>query len=62
MNKHFYQKWIASALAIILFFGLFAGVNQAKAEAALNVNAEGAILVDADNRESFISKKMLIVY
>ena len=46
MNKHFYQKCVASALALIMFFSLFAGANPAKAEAALNVNADGAILVD----------------
>jgi serine-type D-Ala-D-Ala carboxypeptidase (penicillin-binding protein 5/6) len=48
VNKHFYQKCVASAMAMIMFFSLFAGVNQAKAEAALNVNADGAILVDAE--------------
>ncbi|NRD77432.1 D-alanyl-D-alanine carboxypeptidase [Bacillus sp. BRMEA1] len=33
-------------MALILFFSLFTGVNKAKAQADLNVNADGAILVD----------------
>jgi D-alanyl-D-alanine carboxypeptidase (penicillin-binding protein 5/6) len=56
VNKHFYQKCIASALAMIMFFGLFAGVNQAKAEAALNVNADGAILVDGETGKVLYEK------
>ncbi|MFL6517692.1 MAG: serine hydrolase [Bacillus sp. (in: firmicutes)] len=31
-----------------MFLGLFAGVDRAKADAALNVNADGAILVDGE--------------
>nr|WP_312857278.1 serine hydrolase [Neobacillus endophyticus] len=46
MKKHVFQKCIASAMALILFFSLFTGVNKAKAQADLNVNADGAILVD----------------
>ena len=56
VNKHFYQKCIASTLAIIMFFSLFAGANQAKAEAALNINADGAILVDADTGKVLYQK------
>ncbi|XJZ27342.1 serine hydrolase [Bacillota bacterium Lsc_1132] len=56
MNKHFYQKWIASTLAVILFFGLFAGFNKAKAETALNVNAAGAILVDGETGKVLYEK------
>ncbi|MFB3165484.1 serine hydrolase [Neobacillus sp. 179-J 1A1 HS] len=48
MNKLFYRKIIASSLAMIMFFSLFAGINKADAETALDVNASGAILVDAD--------------
>ncbi|WP_374935355.1 serine hydrolase [Neobacillus driksii] len=33
---------------MIMFFSLFAGINKADAETALDVNASGAILVDAD--------------
>jgi serine-type D-Ala-D-Ala carboxypeptidase (penicillin-binding protein 5/6) len=33
---------------MIMFFSLFAGINKAEAETALDVNASGAILVDAD--------------
>ena len=56
MNKHFYQKCIASALALILFFGLFAGVDIAKADTALNVNADGAILVDGQTGKVLYAK------
>ena len=48
VNKLFYRKLIASSLAMILFFSLFAGINKAEAETAIDVNASGAILVDAD--------------
>jgi len=56
VNKHFYQKCMASALALILFFGLFAGVDIAKADAALNVNADGAILVDGQTGKVLYAK------
>lgn len=57
MNKTFYQKWIASTLAVILFFGIFAGFsNKAKAESALNVNAAGAILVDGETGKVLYEK------
>lgn len=46
MNKHVFQKCIAGAMAVVLFFSLFTGVDKAKAQADLNVNANGAILVD----------------
>ncbi len=47
MNRKFYQKCVASGLAIILFFGLFGGFQKAEADTVnLNVNAAGAILVD----------------
>jgi serine-type D-Ala-D-Ala carboxypeptidase (penicillin-binding protein 5/6) len=49
VNRLFYRKLIASSLAMIMFFSLFAGINKAEAETAgLDVNASGAILVDAD--------------
>ncbi|ETI70000.1 serine-type D-Ala-D-Ala carboxypeptidase [Neobacillus vireti LMG 21834] len=56
MKKHFYQKCIASALALIMFFGLFAGVDQAKAEAEINVNADGAIIVDGETGKILYEK------
>lgn len=31
-----------------MFFGIFTGVDTAKAQAAINVNADGAILIDAE--------------
>jgi serine-type D-Ala-D-Ala carboxypeptidase (penicillin-binding protein 5/6) len=48
VNRHFYQKYVASALAFLMFFGIFSGVDTAKAQAAINVNADGAILIDAE--------------
>ncbi|WP_418303022.1 serine hydrolase [Neobacillus drentensis] len=48
VNKHFYRKFVASALALIMFLGIFAGVDTVKAEAGLNVNADGAIMVDGE--------------
>lgn len=56
MNKHFYQKCVASALALIMFFSLFAGASSAKAEALLNVNADGAILVDGETGKVLYEK------
>lgn len=56
MNKHFYQKFITSALAFILFFSVFAGVNKAEAEAAINVNADGAILIDGETGKVLYEK------
>jgi D-alanyl-D-alanine carboxypeptidase (penicillin-binding protein 5/6) len=46
VNKHVLQKCIVGAMAVLLFFSLFTGVDKAKAQADLNVNADGAILVD----------------
>ncbi|QCJ40452.1 D-alanyl-D-alanine carboxypeptidase [Bacillus sp. S3] len=56
MNKHFYQKCVASALALVMFISLFAGASTAKAEAALNVNADGAILVDGETGKVLYEK------
>ncbi|MBO0962748.1 D-alanyl-D-alanine carboxypeptidase [Neobacillus sp. MM2021_6] len=39
-----------------MFFSLFAGVNSAKAEAALNINADGAILVDGETGKVLYEK------
>ncbi|MBS4216697.1 MULTISPECIES: D-alanyl-D-alanine carboxypeptidase family protein [Neobacillus] len=45
-------------MAVILFFSLFAGMGQDKAEAAaaLNINADGAILVDAESGKVLYEK------
>ncbi|MDN3015813.1 hypothetical protein PH210_06280 [Paenibacillus sp. BSR1-1] len=43
MNKHVYQKYIAGFMAIMVFFSLFAGASSARAKAALNVSADGAL-------------------
>jgi D-alanyl-D-alanine carboxypeptidase (penicillin-binding protein 5/6) len=56
VNKYFYQKCVATTLAIIMFLGLFAGVDNAKAESALNVNADGAIMVDAETGKVLYEK------
>lgn len=49
VNNLFYRKLIASSLAMIMFFGLFTGINKVDAETVgVDVNASGAILVDAD--------------
>jgi D-alanyl-D-alanine carboxypeptidase (penicillin-binding protein 5/6) len=57
VNKKFYQKWIASGLAVILFLGIFAGFNnKAEAQADLNVNAAGAILVDGKTGQVLYEK------
>jgi D-alanyl-D-alanine carboxypeptidase (penicillin-binding protein 5/6) len=56
VNKYFYQKSVASTLAIIMFLGLFAGVDNAKAESALTVNADGAIMVDAETGKVLYEK------
>jgi len=46
VKKKVYMKYIASALAAMLFLSIFTGAGKAHAQAALNVNADGAILVD----------------
>jgi len=56
VKKHFYQKCVASSLAIIMFLGIFAGVDKAHAEVALNVNADGAILVDGETGKVLYEK------
>lgn len=56
MKKHFFQKWIASSMAVILFFGIFGGLSKAEAETSLNVNAAGAILVDGETGKVLYEK------
>ncbi|MEH7181383.1 D-alanyl-D-alanine carboxypeptidase family protein [Neobacillus vireti] len=49
MDKLFYRKFLASFLVMIMLFSLFTGLDKVEAETtALDVNASGAILVDAD--------------
>ncbi|MGG1678738.1 serine hydrolase [Neobacillus sp. NRS-1170] len=43
-------------MAIMLFISLFAGASSAKAEAALNVSADGAILVDGETGKVLYEK------
>lgn len=56
VNKNFYKKSIASALAMVLFLSLFAGLNKVEAQGALNVIADGAILVDGETGEVLYEK------
>ncbi|MEH7109801.1 MULTISPECIES: serine hydrolase [Bacillaceae] len=43
-------------MALILFFSLFTGLDNVKAAPALNVNADGAILVDAETGKVLYEK------
>lgn len=56
MKRRFYRKCIASVLASLLFFGLFANFNKAEAQASLNVNAAGAIMVDGETGKVLYEK------
>ncbi|WML42487.1 serine hydrolase [Neobacillus sp. PS3-40] len=56
MNKHFSKKCVASVMATIMFFSLFVGLNKAEAQASLNVNAAGAILVDGQTGKVLYEK------
>jgi serine-type D-Ala-D-Ala carboxypeptidase (penicillin-binding protein 5/6) len=57
VNKLFFRKLFASSLAMLMFFSLFAGLNRVEAEtSALNVNADGAILVDAETGKVLYEK------
>ncbi|MFO1441718.1 D-alanyl-D-alanine carboxypeptidase [Bacillus sp. Bva_UNVM-123] len=52
-----YRKYVAGFLALIMVFGLFPNVNKAHAEAAgLNINADAAILVEAETGRVLYSK------
>jgi serine-type D-Ala-D-Ala carboxypeptidase (penicillin-binding protein 5/6) len=49
VNKLFFRKLIASSLAVLMLLSSSAGINKVEAETAgIDVNASGAILVDAD--------------
>ncbi|WP_412759225.1 serine hydrolase [Neobacillus mesonae] len=56
MKKQVFRKFAAGALALTLSFSLFGGAKQANAQAALNVNADGAILVDAETGKILYEK------
>ncbi len=56
MKKHVFQKVVAGAMAMFMFVGLFAGAKQANAQASLNVNADGAILVDGETGKVLYEK------
>lgn len=48
MKKFFSQKQVAGILAILLLFSFFPGFHKASAEDILGINADAAILVDAE--------------
>lgn len=56
MKKQVFQKLAAGTMAVALSFSLFAAPKQANAQAALNVNADGAILVDAETGKILYEK------
>lgn len=57
VNKLFSRKLLASSLAMLMFFSLFTGLNKVEAETApINVNADGAILVDAETGKVLYEK------
>lgn len=57
LKRIMYRKYVAGFLALIMVFGLFPNVNKAQAEAAdLNINADAAILVEAETGRILYSK------
>jgi serine-type D-Ala-D-Ala carboxypeptidase (penicillin-binding protein 5/6) len=56
VNKLVVKKYVASTLAVLLFISLFAGYNRAEAAPALNILADGAILVDAESGKVLYEK------
>jgi len=56
LNKLLLKKMAAGALAILLFLSPLAGLDKAQAAAQLNINADGAILVDAESGKVLYEK------
>ena len=56
MKRHVFRKVAAGVMAVALSFSLFGGAKQANAQAALNVNADGAILVDGETGKILYEK------
>ncbi len=56
MKKHFYRKYVASFLVCMMVIGLFPGLNKASADDALNINADAAIVVEAETGKVLYSK------
>jgi serine-type D-Ala-D-Ala carboxypeptidase (penicillin-binding protein 5/6) len=56
VKKHFYRKYVASFLVCMMVIGLFPGLNKASADDALNINADAAIVVEAETGKVLYSK------
>ncbi len=56
MKKTFYRKSIAGFLALVMILGLLPGIHKAHAEDILNINADAAILVDAETGKILYQK------
>ena len=51
-----YRKYVASFLVLIMVLGISPNLNRAHAEDALNINADGAILVEAETGRVLYAK------
>ncbi|MGN7403604.1 serine hydrolase [Cytobacillus praedii] len=51
-----YRKYVASFLVLIMVLGIFPSLNRAHAEDILNINADGAILIEAETGRVLYSK------
>lgn len=56
MKINIYRKYVASFLALIMVIGLFPNLNKAHAEDLLNINADAAILVEAETGKVLYTK------
>ncbi len=56
MKKTLYRKSIAGFLSLVMILGLLPGINKAHAEDILNINADAAILVDAETGKILYQK------
>lgn len=56
MKKTLYRKSIAGFLALVMILGLLPGIHKAHAEDILNINADAAILVDAETGKVLYQK------
>lgn len=56
MKKTLYRKFIAGFLAMVMILGLLPGIHKAHAEDILNINADAAILVDAETGKILYQK------
>jgi serine-type D-Ala-D-Ala carboxypeptidase (penicillin-binding protein 5/6) len=56
LKKTLYRKFIAGFLALVMILGLLPGIHKAHAEDILNINADAAILVDAETGKILYQK------